>query len=156
MTQYNTLNVKLSSLQLNKLKPGIKNGTEVILNLSLNVIGDSQDETNFLHKLLLTDTQVSRLRKAFANVSLAITKLSKAHQSLSKLVQLRGFLCKHLDPLMKVGLQLMKNVLTPLAKSVLIPLEFTTAASATDAATQKNIFGSGMTTLIISNTEMIS
>ena len=55
---------------------------------------------------------------------------------------------------MKIGLPLMKNVLALLAKSVLIPLELTAAASTTDAAIQKKIFGSGMTTLIISIEEM--
>ena len=54
ITQYSTLNVKLSNLQLTKLKPGIKNGTEVALNLSSNVIDNSNNETNFLYKLLLT------------------------------------------------------------------------------------------------------
>ena len=58
MTQYNTLNVKFSNSQLNKLKSAIKNGTEVTLNLSLNLICNSNDETNFPHKLLLTNTQV--------------------------------------------------------------------------------------------------
>ena len=67
MTQYNTLNVKLSNLQLNKLKSAIKNGTEVILNLSSNLMGSSNDETNFPHKLLLTNKQVSKIHKAFAN-----------------------------------------------------------------------------------------
>ena len=52
MIQYNSLNVKLSNLQLHKLKSGIKNGTEVTLNLSSNMIGDSIDETNFTQKLL--------------------------------------------------------------------------------------------------------
>ena len=52
MTQYNTLNVKLSSPQLNKLKFGIKNCTELTLKLSLNVFGDSNDDTNFPNKLL--------------------------------------------------------------------------------------------------------
>ena len=56
MTQDNTLNVKLSNSQLNKLKTGIKNGTEVTLNLSINVIGDSNGAINLPHKLLLTDT----------------------------------------------------------------------------------------------------
>ena len=55
MIQYNTLNSKLSNSQLNKLKSGIKNGTEVALNLSSNEIGNSYDETNFLHKLYLTN-----------------------------------------------------------------------------------------------------
>ena len=74
MTQYNTLNVKLSTSQLNKLKSGIKNGTEVTLKISSNVFGDSNDENNFLYKLLLTNTQVSKLCKAFANNSSANIK----------------------------------------------------------------------------------
>ena len=78
MTQYNSLNVKLSNSQLNKLKSGEKNGIDVTLNLSSNVAGDSNDETNFPHKLLLTDTQVLRLHKAFANNSSTNKKLSKA------------------------------------------------------------------------------
>ena len=71
MTQYKTLIVKLSDSQLNKLKSGIKNGTEVSLNLSSNLIGNSNDETKFPHKLLLTDTQVSKIRRAFVNGSSA-------------------------------------------------------------------------------------
>ena len=67
MTQYNTLKVKLSNSQLNKLKSGIKNGTEVTLNLSSNVIGNSNNEANFPNKLLLTNTQVSRICKDFPN-----------------------------------------------------------------------------------------
>ena len=58
MTKNNTLNVKLSNSQISKLKLWIKHDTQVILNLSSNVIGDSNDETNFSCKLLLTDTQV--------------------------------------------------------------------------------------------------
>ena len=76
MTQYNTLNVKLSNSQLNELKSGIKHGTTVTLNLS-NVFGDPNDEANVTHNLLLTDTQVSILRKAFANSSSANLKFSK-------------------------------------------------------------------------------
>ena len=67
MTQCNTSNVKLSNSQLDKLKSGIKNNTEATLKNSSNVIGDSNDENNFLHKLLLTNTQVSKLSKAFPN-----------------------------------------------------------------------------------------
>ena len=55
MTQYNSLNVKLSNSQLNKLKSAIKNESEVVLRLSSNMIGNSDDETNFPHKLLLTN-----------------------------------------------------------------------------------------------------
>ena len=69
MTQYSSFNVKLSDSQLNKLKAAIKNETEVVLRLSSNMIGNSDDETNFPHKLLLTNRQVSNLRKTFANHS---------------------------------------------------------------------------------------
>ena len=65
MTQYNSLNKMLSNLQLNKLKSPIKNETDVVLRLSSNMIGNSDDETNFPHKLLLTKRQVANLRKAF-------------------------------------------------------------------------------------------
>ena len=58
MTKFNTINIKSSSLQLNELKSGIKNGTEVTLNLSSNLTVNSNDEINFLHKSLLTDIQV--------------------------------------------------------------------------------------------------
>ena len=77
MTQCNTLNVKLSNSQLHKLKSGIENGTKVTLKISSNFFGDSNDENNFPHKLLLTNTQVSKLHKAFANASSANIKLSK-------------------------------------------------------------------------------
>ena len=64
MTQYNSLNVKLSNSQLNKLKSAIKNETEVVLRLS-NMIGDSDDKISFPHEFLLTKRQVVNLRKAF-------------------------------------------------------------------------------------------
>ena len=67
MTQYNSLNVKLSNPQLNKLKSAIKNETEIALRLSSNMIGNSDDATNFPHELLLAKRQVANLRKAFAN-----------------------------------------------------------------------------------------
>ena len=151
MTQYNTLNVKLSNSQLKKLKLEIKNGTEITLKLS-NDSSDSNDENNFLHILLLTSTQVLRLRKAFANNSSANIKLSKTQ--LHKIEQSGGLLGRPLGPLIKTGLPLMKNVLKPLAKSVLTPLGLTAAASARDAAIHKKMFGSGTKTLIISNEEM--
>ena len=65
MTQYNSLNVKLSNSQLNKFKSAIKNESEVILRLSWNMIDD--DETNSLHKLILTNRKVASLCKVFAN-----------------------------------------------------------------------------------------
>ena len=71
------MNVKLSNSQLVKLKSAIKNETEVLLRLSSNMIGNSDDETNFPHKLILTNKQVANLRKAFANNLSADIKLSK-------------------------------------------------------------------------------
>ena len=131
--QYNSINIKLSNLQLNKLKSAIKNKTEVILRLSSNMIGD--DETNFLHKLLLTNRQVANLHKAFADKSSADIKSSKTQ--ISKMIQSERFLGRLLGPLLKTGLPLMKNVIKPLPKSVLIPLGLTTGASAADAGIHK-------------------
>ena len=77
MTQCNSLNVTLSNSQLNKLKSAIKNKTELILRLSSNMISNSDDETNFPQKLLLTNRQVSNLRKSFANNLSVISNYQK-------------------------------------------------------------------------------
>ena len=135
MTQYNSLNVKLSNSQLNRLKSAIKNKIEVVLRLSPNMIGESNDEANFPHELLLTDRQVSATRKAFSDNSLADVKFSKT--LLSKMIQSGGFLGKLLGPLLKSGLPLIKNVIKPLTKIILIPLGLTAAASAADARIHK-------------------
>ena len=82
-----------------------------------------------------------------ANIKLSKTQLHKIGQS-------GGFLCRLLVPLVQAGLPLLGNIPKPLAKSVLIPLGLMAAASATDAAIHKKLFGSGFTTLIISNEEM--
>ena len=66
MTQYNSLNVKLSNSQLSKLKSAIKNENDVALRLSSNMVGNSNDNANFPHELLLTNRQVANIRKAFA------------------------------------------------------------------------------------------
>ena len=110
----------------------------------MTIIGD-----NFPHKLLLTNRQIANLRKAFANYLSADIKLSKTQ--LSKMIQSRGFLGRLLSPLLKTGLPLTKNVIKPLAKSVLVTLGLTPAASAADAGIHEKILGSGTTTLIISN-----
>ena len=117
------------------------------------MIGISDDETNFPHKLLLTNRQVANLRQAFANHKSADIKLSKTQ--LSKMIQLGGFPGRLLSPLLKPGLPLMKSVIQPLAKSVLVPLGLTAAASAADARVHGEIIVSGHNaTLIISNDEM--
>ena len=100
----------------------------------------------------MTNTQVLKFRKAFANNCSDNIKLSKIQ--LHKIGQLGGFLGRLLKPLVKTGLPLRENVRKPLAKSFLISLVLTTAASATDVAIHKKMFGSGTTTLIISNEEM--
>ena len=133
MTQYNSLNVNLSSSQLNKLKSAIKNETEVVLRLSSSMIGDN--ETNFPHILLLTNRQVTNLCKAFTNKSSTDIKSSKTQ--LSKMIQSGGFIGRLLGPLLKTELPLIKNTIKPLAKSFLIPLELTAGASAADAGIHK-------------------
>ena len=76
MIQYNSLNVKLPNSQLSKLKSAIKNEADIILRLSSNMIGNSDDETHFSHKLLLTNRQGTNLCKVFANHSSTDIKLS--------------------------------------------------------------------------------
>ena len=146
MTQYNSVNVKLPNSQLKKLKLTIKNGTDVILRLSSNMIGNSDNETNFPHKLLLTNRQAANLRKVFANHTSIDIKLSKVE--LTK-VQKGGFL-RFLASLLKSGLPLLKSLI-----KLLGVLGLTAAASATDAAINKKFLESGRhTTLIISNDDM--
>ena len=120
------------------------------MKISSNVVGKSNDENNFPHKLLLTNTQVSKILKAFENGSTANIKLSKT--PFKKIKQLEGFLGRLLEPFVKPVLPLIGNVLKSLAKSVLTLLELT--AGATGVAIHNKIFGSGMTVLIISNEEM--
>ena len=121
------------------------------------MIGNSNNATNFPLELLLTNRvlltkQVANFRKAFANNSSADIKLSKTQ--LSKMLQSGAFIGRPFGPLLKTGLPLIKNIIKPLAKIVLIPLGLTAAASAVDAEIHKKILGSETTTLIILNDEM--
>ena len=131
MTHYNSLNVKLSNSQLNKLKSAIKNETDVVLRISSGMVGNLKDNTNFPHKLLLTDRQVANIRKAFANNLSIYVKFSKTQ--LLKMSQSGGFLgnllSKLAGPLMKVAM--------PLAKNVLAPLGLTAGMSAIDGSIKK-------------------
>ena len=90
MTQYNSLNVKLSNSQLNKIKSSIKNENNVVLRISSNRVSNSNDNTNFPHEFLLTNRQVANIRKAFAKNTSTDIKLSKTQ--LLKMIQSRGFL----------------------------------------------------------------
>ena len=143
MTQYNSLNVKLSNSQLNKLKSSTKNETDVVLRISSNMVSNSNDNTNFPHELLLTNRQVANIRNTFANHSSIDIKLSKTQ--LSKMIQSGGFLGNLLGklagPLMKVAI-------------ILTPLGLSAAMSAIDGSIKKKMLGSGATTLIISNDEI--
>ena len=138
------MNVKLSNSQLNKLKSATKNQTDMILRLSSNMIGNSHDETNFPYKLLLTNRQVENLCKVFANQTSTDIKLSKAQLNQMQ----KGEFLRFLAPLLKSGL--LKSVIKLMGM-----LGLTAAASATDAAINKKILGSGNhTTLVISNDDM--
>ena len=120
------------------------------------MVGKSGDNSNFPHELLLTNRQVANIRKTFANNLSTDITFSKAQ--LSKMIQSGGILGKLLGPLLKTGLPLIKSVIKPLARSVLVPLGLTAAASAADAGIHKKILGSSSdhnnTILIISNDEM--
>ena len=87
MTQCNNLNVKHL---IRKLKQAIKNITELTLNLSTNFLGNFTDESNFPYKLLLTNAQLSKIRKTFATGSTANIKFPKIQ--LTKIVKLGEFL----------------------------------------------------------------
>ena len=131
MTQYNSLNVKLSNSELNRLKLSIKNEIDVVLRISSNMVTNSNDDTNFPHDLLLNNRQVANIRKAFAKNTSTDIKLSKTQ--LSKMIQSGGslgnLLGKLAAPLIKVAM--------PLAKNVLAPLGISAAMSAIDGSIKK-------------------
>ena len=144
MVKYTKVNVRLSDSQLKKLKDAVSNNTGTTLRISLKMF----DGNDLPHELLLTTRQKTKIRNAFNNNTSTDIKLSKAQ--INKIIQSGGLL----GPLLKTGLPLIKNVIKPFAKSVLIPLGLTAAASAADAGIHKKILRSGNTTLIISNEEM--
>ena len=143
MVEYNTVNAKLSNSQPNKLKSAVKNkqGTTLILNARMF------NSDNLPHELFLTQRQITKLRNNIENNLKTDIKLSKAQ--ISKIIQSGRFLGKLLGPLLKTGLPLLKSVMKPFDL-----LGLTAASSAIDAGVQKRIYGSGKTTLVISNEEM--
>ena len=153
MVEYSKVNVKLSDTQLKKLKTTVKGKTGMTLRISLKMINGN----DLPQELLLTTRQKTKLGNAFNNNMSTDLKLSRAQ--ISKIIQSGGFLGRLLGLLLKTGLPLIKNVIKPLAKSILIPQGLTAAASAADAGIHTKILGSGhnrssSTTLIISNNEM--
>ena len=143
MVEYTKANVKLSNSQLKTLKDAVSNNTATTLRINLKMFNGN----NLPHELLLTTRQKTKIRNAFNNNTSTNIKLSKAQ--INKIIQFGDFLGKLLGPLLKTRLPLIKNVIKPLAKSVLIPLGLTAAASAAGAGIHKKILGSGNTTLII-------
>ena len=131
MVEYAKVNFKLSDSQIKKLKDTIKNNTGTTLRISLKMFNDN----DLPHELLLTTRQKTKIRNAFNNNMSTDLKLSKAQ--INKIIQSGGFLGRLLGPLLKTGLPLLKNVIKPLAKSVLSPLGLTAAASAADAGIYK-------------------
>ena len=131
MVEYNTVNVKLSDSQSNMLKNAVKNKQVTTLRMNSKIF----NENNLPHELLLTIRQTTKVRNAIENNMSTDIKLSKAQ--ISKIIQSAGFLGKLLGPLIKTGLPLIKIIIKPLTKSILIPLGLTAAASAADAGIQK-------------------
>ena len=138
MVEYKKVNVKLTNLQLSKLKKAVKNNDGA--NLRISIKNFNKDE--LAHGLLLTTRQSIKLRNAINNNTATDIKFSKAQ--IKKIIQSGGFLGKLLS---KLGGPLMK-VAMPLAKNVLAPLGLTAAMSAIDSGIQKKIHGSGVKLII--------
>ena len=134
MVEYTKVNVKLTNLQLSKLKKAVKSNEGATLQISIKIFNK-----DLSHELLLTTRQSTKLRNAINNNMATDIKLNKAQ--IKKLIQSRGFLSKLLS---KLAGPLMKVVL-PLAKNVLASLGLTAAVSAIDGSIQKKIHGSGAT-----------
>ena len=128
MAEYTKVNVKLTNLQLSKLKKAVKNNDGATLRIGIR----NFNKEDLPHELLLTIRQNTKLRNAISNNMATDLKLSKAQ--IKKMIQSGGFLgklwSKLAGPLMKVAM--------PLAKKVLVPLGLTAAMSAIDGSVQKN------------------
>ena len=105
MVEYNTVNVKLSNSQLNKLKSAVKSNEGTTLRMNARMFNGN----NLPHELLLTTRQTTKLRHAIENNMQTDIKLSKAQ--ISKIIQCGGLLGKIFDPLFKIGLSLLKSVI---------------------------------------------
>ena len=143
MVECNTVNAKLSNLQLNKLKSAVKNKQGITLRMNARIFNGN----NLPHELLLTTRQITKLRNAIENNLQTDIKLRKAQ--ISKIIQSGGVLGNILGSLLKTGLELLKSVMKPLGL-----LGLTDVCSAIDDVDQKKIYGSGTTTLVVSNEEM--
>ena len=122
MIEYAKVNVKLSDSQIKKLKDAVKDNTGTTLRISLKMF----NRNDLPRELLLTIRLKTKIRNTFNNNTSTDLRLSKAQ--INKIIQSGGFLGRLLGPLLKTGLQLIKNVIKPLAKSVFIPSGLTAAA----------------------------
>ena len=124
------IDVKLTNLQLSKLKKAVKNNDGTTLRISIR----NFNKEDLPDELLLTTRQNTKLRNAISSNMATDLKLSKAQ--IKKMIQSGGFLGKLLSklagPLMKVAM--------PLAKNVLVPLGLTAAISAIDGSIRKNLW----------------
>ena len=143
MVEYNTVNAKLSNSELNKLKRAVNINEGTTLRMNARMFNSD----NLPLELLLTTRQTTKLRNAIENNMSTDIKLPKVQ--VSKIIQSGGFLGKLLDPLLRTGLPLLKSVIKSLGL-----LDLTAVSSAIDAGDQKKIYGSGTTTLVISNEEI--
>ena len=142
MVEYNKINAKLPNLQLSKLKTAVKNTEGTTLRINSKTFSSA----NLLHELFLTQRKITKLKNNIENNMSADIKLSKAQKKKKKIVTSGGFLGELLGLLLKIA--------TPLVTKALSILGLSAASSAIDAGIQKKIYGSGTTTLIISNEEM--
>ena len=144
MVQYNKIDLHLTKLQLKKIQDVVKNnnGTTIRLN------NKNFNKNQLIQELYLTEQQLNKLRKKIENNMSTDTKLSKVQ--INKIIKEAGnlgrLLINFLPKLIKSAISIGKNILAPLGLSG--------AMSATDAAIQKKMYGSGMTTLIISNNDL--
>ena len=133
MVENTKVNIKLSDSQIKKLKDAVKDNTETTLRISLKMFNGN----DLPHEVLLTTRQKKKKKKKNAFNNNMSTDLNISKAQINKIIQSGGFLNRLLGPLLKTGLPLLKNTIKPLAKSVLIPLGLTAAASAADAGIHK-------------------
>ena len=128
MVEYNKVNAKLSNLQLNKFKKGVKDNNVVTLRIGVKKF----NKEDLPHELLLTTRQTTKLRNAINNNNNMSTDIKLSKAQIKKIIQSGGFLGKRLGPLLKTGLPLLKSVVKPLGL-----LGLTAASSAIDSGIQK-------------------
>ena len=144
MVQYNKIDLHLINLQLKKIVDAVKNKNGTTMRLS----NKSFNKNQLIHELYLTERQLNKLREKIENSMSTDIKVSKVH--INKIIKeggnlsrlLMSFLPKLIKPAISIG------------KNILAPLGLRAAMSATDAAIQKKMYGSGNATLIISNDDL--